>query len=246
MRRFCYNCGALESKENPLIGGLCQRCLASRPLLHLPTLELVTCPKCGAVRIGGNWLNVGLEEGVKMLALSSIKVAILVGNTWEFVPLEHAKNVQVETEVKKEKSGLKAVAKATWKFSEERAELIQQQVIAEVRVKKELCRVCRLKSGGYYEAILQVRGGDTVTIRRILEEEATRANMEDARVFVTKIQEVSGGLDFYLSSVALARRLGKILKQRFGAELQESAKLVGQVGGRRRYRVSVLARLKST
>lgn len=245
MKRFCYKCGKVESEDNPLIGGLCQECLSSRPLLALPELRVVICPRCGMARVGGTWLGTELEEGVRGLMLSRLKVAKFTGNSWEFVPLEQVKGVEVEIGVEREKSSLKVAVSLKGKLDERQVVPLQQQVVTEIPLERHICRVCKLKAGGYYEAILQVRGGDISRIREVVESEAMQASAEDARVFITKVEEVEGGVNFYLSSIALARKLGRILKQRFGAELSESAKLVGQVAGRRRYRVSVLARLKS-
>jgi nonsense-mediated mRNA decay protein 3 len=244
VKRFCYSCGALESEGNPLVGGLCRKCLSSKPLLLLPKFEVVTCPRCGAVRVGGSWLGGGLEDGIRSLVLSRLKVAKLSGNAWEFVPLTQASGAQAEVEARGEKNCVKVSVRANLRLSEEAAPL-QQELSMELPLKKETCKICRLKAGGYYEAILQVRGNDAARIRGLIEEEARLASREDGRAFLTKVEEVEGGVDFYLSSAALARRLGRTLKRVHGAELSESAKLVGQARGRRRYRVSVLARLKS-
>ncbi len=245
MKRFCYSCGALESESNPLVGGLCRGCLSSKPLLLLPKLEVVTCPRCGAVRVGGSWLESGLEEVMRGLVLSRLKVAKLTNNTWEFVPLTQASGVQVEVGIGEGKTGLRVTVRARMRLGEKQALPLQQELVTNVPLRRETCKICRLKAGGYYEAILQVRGKDVARIRRLVEEEAKLASREDGRAFLTKVEEVEGGVDFYLSSAALARRLGRTLKLVHGAQLSESAKLVGQAGGRRRYRVSVLARLKS-
>jgi nonsense-mediated mRNA decay protein 3 len=245
VKRFCYSCGALESEDNPLVGGLCRRCLSSRPLLLLPKFEVVTCPRCGAVRVGGSWLGGGLEEGVRGLVLSRLRVAKLTDNTWEFVPVTQAGGVQVEAEAREGKNSVRVTVRVRMRVGGEQAPPLQQELVTEVPLRRETCKVCRLKAGGYYEAILQVRGKDVARIRGLVEEEARLASREDGRAFLTKVEEVEGGVDFYLSSATLARRLGRTLKRVHGAQLSESAKLVGQAGGRRRYRVSVLARLKS-
>jgi hypothetical protein len=62
-------------------------------------------------RVGGTWLGTELEEGVRGLMLSRLKVAKFTGNSWEFVPLEQVKGVEVEIGVEREKSSLKGSGK---------------------------------------------------------------------------------------------------------------------------------------
>jgi len=232
VRRFCYKCGSTESEENPLIGGLCRSCLSAQPSLRLPKLELVECPRCGAVKVGGHWLE--FQEGVRQIVFSHLEVASFESGAMEFVKAGEI-GAQVKVEAEKRRGEVRIQVRS-----------LQPEVgflQTSLPIKKETCRICRLKSGGYYEAILQVRGKNLENVRKLLEEEVSKTSKEDGRLFITRVEEVEGGLDYYLSSVELARRLGRLLRTKHGAQLSETAKLVGSRGGRRRYRVSVLARV---
>jgi len=71
------------------------------------------------------------------------------------------------------------------------------------------------------------------------------AKEENREMFVSKVEEVPGGLDFYLSSISLGKAISKDLADRSGAEVKESSTLVTQKEGRDVYRVTYLVRLPS-
>jgi nonsense-mediated mRNA decay protein 3 len=105
---------------------------------------------------------------------------------------------------------------------------------------------------GYYAAILQVRGEKKIPadklakIERALMSNADKMMKDDRKIFISKVEKKPEGLDFYLSSTSLARNMAEILKSNFQAKVVETAKLIGQDrGGKRKFRVSVLARLPS-
>jgi NMD protein affecting ribosome stability and mRNA decay len=83
-------------------------------------------------------------------------------------------------------------------------------------------------------------------IERALVSNADKMMKDDRKIFISKVEKKPEGLDFYLSSLSLARNMAEILKSNFQAKVTETAKLIGQDrGGKRKFRVSVLARLPS-
>jgi nonsense-mediated mRNA decay protein 3 len=107
--------------------------------------------------------------------------------------------------------------------------------------------------GNYYEATLQIRSGDKgltdelrdETVRRVRDSVELQSKTNRG-LFITKVQEVRGGVDIQLSSTSLARSLTKDLIEAYGAESQESASLVGQTSdGLEMYRLTFLVRLPS-
>src|SRR2546428_11974 len=65
----------------------------------------------------------------------------------------------------------------------------------------------------------------------------------DTDSFVSRIEEVHGGLDFYVSANALGKALARDLSESFGGTVSSSPKLYGQKQGREVYRVTSLVRL---
>src|SRR6266571_3868029 len=70
-----------------------------------------------------------------------------------------------------------------------------------------------------------------------------RRHLAGPAAFVSRIEEVHGGLDFYLSKNALGKALARELSESFGGSVSLSPKLFGQKQGREVYRVTSLVRL---
>jgi NMD protein affecting ribosome stability and mRNA decay len=141
---------------------------------------------------------------------------------------------------------------ASGKIVEAQSRLMVDDMQVIVGVKSTTCEVCNLIHAGYYEAILQVRGEKKISadklakIEKALMSNADKMMKDDRKIFISKVEKKQEGLDFYLSSISLARNMAEILKSNFQAKVVETAKLIGQDrGGKRKFRVSVLARLPS-
>jgi|YNPNPStandDraft_1061719.scaffolds.fasta_scaffold00327_19 nonsense-mediated mRNA decay protein 3 len=120
-----------------------------------------------------------------------------------------------------------------------------------VRVRRETCKNCSRRYGGYYEAILQVRGDkrgslekDIKDIRRIVEDtvEDTRSKGNHG-LFITEMVEIHGGLDFYLSDKGSALMIAKKIHELYGGEIKQSFKDAGMEDSRHVYRMTYLVRL---
>jgi len=120
-----------------------------------------------------------------------------------------------------------------------------------VRLKNTVCKRCSRQLGSYYESIIQVRTGEK-TLDDDLRDEVVRyvtASVEtqsktNRSLFISKVQEVPGGVDIYLSSISLGKTLTRDLSDSYGAEVKESSSLVGvSSDGQEVYRVTFLLRL---
>lgn len=253
MKRFCYRCGALEAKQGPLIQGLCQRCfVAENHLLHAPTeIEIVICKRCGSRLVGGRWQK---PEGkgvsahaVRESVLREIRILQLTDSGFKLVRPEQVSGLELGIELKLGREPLVEI-RARGKMSEMQLEPETEDAKIKIAVRWTTCKVCALKRAGHHEAILQVRGGipreGLAGLRRELVALAKKAGEQSPTMFIAKIEEHRGGLDFYVSSISLARRMAALMKEKFGAKISESAKLIGvERGGRRKFRVSLLARI---
>jgi len=251
MKRFCYRCGALEDEAGPLIQGLCQRCFSEVPLLQLPAeVEVVLCKRCGAVRIGRQWQlqssGASVEDAVRQAVLHVVRVTRDTEAGRKFLRPEEA-GVQVEVNPRL-KEGLVDV-RASGRVHHLQVNPKVEEATLKLNLKYTTCNLCSLKRARHYEAILQLRDFPSRETRLRVQEEMERLAAQSSKVkpgnFIAEVKEHHGGLDFYLSSVSLARMMAARLKESFGATTVESAKLIGQTkNGRRKYRVSILARFK--
>jgi len=252
MRRFCYKCGALEGETGPLIQGLCQRCFSDLQLLHAPSeLDVVVCKRCGAYKLGKQWRGQisgeSFEGVIREAVLNTIKLSRCTDSGTKLLRPAETEDVYVEVMSSTKKNFVKVRASGKSHPLQIRPKV--DEATMKLNLIYSTCEVCSLKSAKHHDAILQLRGALSQELlsraQRAVENLATSAAKQESKDFIADVKEQHGGLDFYVSSVALAKRMAALLKEKFNANIVESAKLIGQTqDGRKKYRVSILARLK--
>ncbi len=236
MKNFCVKCGD-ECEES--LDGLCIGCwLDGRKLVDLPHhVDLHVCANCQEYDCDGRWIKKDPMVAIQDAAIDSLMVvkgAEVVGvasSVREQDPRSFEVTVQADCDV----MGYPSEGEAS----------------TVVRVKNTVCRRCSRQLGSYYEAILQIR-----TVSGKLDDEMREATLAmteglvarqaatNRSIFITKMELVTGGVDVYLSSIALGKTLAKELGDAFCAETKESPKLVGQTtDGQDMYRLTYLVRL---
>jgi nonsense-mediated mRNA decay protein 3 len=110
---------------------------------------------------------------------------------------------------------------------------VQRQVDLQKEV--TMCPDCSRASGGYYEAIVQLRGEPSR-----VEEQAMRLEKRlSKKTFVSKIEEMHGGLDLYVGSSKAAT---SVLHE-LGFKPSVARKLFGRRDGKKLYRMSYAIRV---
>lgn len=103
--------------------------------------------------------------------------------------------------------------------------------------KKQLCERCNRLSGGYYEAVIQLRGSDLAKMERFIDKLTRYFEMRNE--FVTKVNKADNGLDVYLSNKKLA---SAYLSSR-GIKAVTSYTLYGLKQGKKVYRHTYAVRI---
>lgn len=98
------------------------------------------------------------------------------------------------------------------------------------KVKKTICPNCSRKFGGYYEAILQLRGLSTEVID-FTENRLENISKNDRKAFY-KIESVKNGFDIYIGSKSAAKKVSELVKRNFNLKIIKSYKLVTRREGR--------------
>ncbi len=98
-----------------------------------------------------------------------------------------------------------------------------------------MCQDCGRRSGGYHEAIIQLRGNST----RINQLAQALLRELEAITFVTKVIEKKEGVDLQVGSKRAA--IDVMSKRHF--ETITSNKLVGEKNGKQLYRKTICVRL---
>lgn len=94
----------------------------------------------------------------------------------------------------------------------------------------------------YFEGILQLRNPSQELLAFIINKVR-----RDNKAFISKEEQVKGGIDLYLSSQHYLQNLGKIIKRRFPGVLKISGSLYSRshLTSREVYRISVLFKLSN-
>ncbi|MCJ2532843.1 MAG: hypothetical protein LN411_02840 [Candidatus Thermoplasmatota archaeon] len=232
---FCVECG----KEGELIGPLCLECHAKKHV-HASIQEFVDvvfCAHCSSLKVGDKWEDVGsVKEAVERSLMRATTVP-------KDVSME---GFQVSLTEKDEKTYEAVMDAVLASYGHE----FHRTLTATARIKRGVCGECSKQKGSYFEATLQLRGDARVlnrdnedkTKQRVLDRVAAlRANSRE--VFISKIERVRGGLDFYFSTAQAARIVARDLQNLRCAEYKESTSLWGRRDGRDMYRVTFLVRL---
>lgn len=225
-------------------------------MIHAPRkVSVSVCKRCGAYMAGNRWREpsdegAATQEAAKAAVLSALRLTKFTDAGTELALPEEVRDIDLRFKAKPAAREVLVEVHASGKIHEAQNQLIVDSAQVVVEVKPTTCATCGLMRAGYYEAILQVRGekeipaGKLEKIRRALISHADKVTRGDRNIFISKVEEKPEGLDFYLSSISLARSMADILRDNFRAKVSETAKLIGQDrDGKRKFRVSVLARL---
>ena len=229
---FCVECGT----EGPVYEGLCAKCFRKRyPVVQpVETLDVERCESCGAYRLRSGWSKMDRDLMIPQLLREAMR---------PLPPYERVGFTQVARE--EDANNLAVTVKAVGRF---RDLAPVQDFHLRVRIKPSICDSCQKQRGRYYEGILQVRGEDRELAPREIRDVRTFVAVrvdrsDDAKAFISRIEEVHGGLDVYLSKNSLAKGLAREVAGAFGGTVSASPKLFGQKEGREVYRVTALVRL---
>ncbi len=238
VRKICPICGAETEK---LYNNLCKNCyIESKKLLDIKdTIEAQVCKDCLKFLRKNSWKFVSrnyeevLEEATYTLIEDNIKIKELENAIAEIELLE----------VDKYKNICRALVRIKGKIDD-----VEYKEEKEVEVKFKLvqCKDCARKLRGYYESILQIRGADKKEldeIRRIVYESIENFSKEDSKAFISKEENLKEGINFYIGSKKVAKKIANILKKRFNAFIRESKKLYGVKDGKEVYRYTIAVRI---
>lgn len=232
---FCVECG----KEGELIGSLCAECFSRKHVqASLPDhVDVILCAHCSSMQTAKGWQDIGsVREAAERAIEDSVATSKDAKLTEVRVKLSELdeRNMEAKVDVTLTAHG--------HSFARELGTI--------VRLKRGSCTECSKQQGKYYEAILQVRGpGRSLPehtqrdIQRLVKDRVATMRRNSRDIFVSKVEEVKGGLDFFFGTIPAARTVAKELQDSFCAEFKESSSLWGRRDGKDIYRMTFLVRL---
>lgn len=210
MKKICPKCGT-NSTERKFAGSFCEECAAGKTSIETPAkLEFKECKKCGRV-----WLREWTQKTTK--ALEEYIVSKCRGEHTNAHAKITSENAEIVFIVKKDDSILETTRNIPLKF---------EQI---------MCLDCSRESGGYFEAIIQIRGSkeNAERARKKIERQLARTT------FISKTKENKSGYDVYVgNSKATGAALASL-------ELSptKAYKLFGVKEGKKIYRTTYCVRV---
>jgi nonsense-mediated mRNA decay protein 3 len=239
----CYLCG-----EKSVIEGLCENCYnKENPLIGIKTpLSITTCKRCGSVKIPGGWKT--LPTSIKSYDEQiQSQIDLLLSREVQ----RQIEGVVVSFEEKNRLDRVHHIIVTARGSSHADLDHHEENYPVEVRMSYGTCDTCGMLSGGYYEAILQVRADDRPlsedeeeSITALVEQRTIAEYGRDVKAFITGSDSDKYGVDFWVGSEHLARKIADEIQAEYLAERKENYKLYGQEkGGKDKFRVTLLLRL---
>jgi len=259
---FCVECGREVGSDDELIGGLCVQCFLERtPIVRLPPIvDLVRCPRCGAVKVRGGWRSApqaqtrrggrradARDEAPDADAGLDSAVSAAVEGALEAIEGASVRSVALRV-LQEDRLAFVVDVEAE---AEVGAQRVRLELSTRVRLRPEACDVCSRRAGNYFEAIVQFRGArsrgatdrDLATARKVAEEEAERLEGASREAHLVKVEEPRGGLDFYMSTQSAGSQVARALAARFGASVSSSTSQGGRKDGRDLVRTTHIVRM---
>lgn len=235
MKKFCPQCGKLESKNQQLVKGLCKGCfLKNNPILEdYKELKIVVCPSCKSYLYQNKWHKGFSPE-------NDINLKKIIG---KIIP----EKLKLQQEAKINNLGI--IINDKDKYTKKiNMELILHGVLYKTRLKEKylleivkeesLCNLCRKKNSSYYEAKIQIRPKNEKVLR-LIKDHIYRGN----NTMITKEEESKFGYDLYLTNKKEVSKIVSEVKKNFKADVKISSTLYGRKDGKEVYRTTVLLRL---
>lgn len=189
--------------------GLCLECLLEEKPIILRDIRLDVCA-CGRYRFKERW---GGKLGDEISAM--VEKNLVAPHNIEIT------DTGVEYEIKQDKILVHVEVHGIYNTKK-----FKKKKEFQIPLKKTSCPLCSKISGGYYETIVQFRTKYKPTPKDI--------NIK----MVSRMENVRGGVDFYIVDGKYGRQIKKKFKER-GFYVKESSKLIGKKSGRNVYQTSI-------
>jgi nonsense-mediated mRNA decay protein 3 len=233
----CPKCGR---ECNKLFDSVCRNCFFENfKLIELPlVLHVRICSRCGAYFQKSKWDDIGNIEDV---ILKAVEDALFIHSEAQEVEI-YLEPREITPYIYMVRAEVDAIV---------REEPVHAEAETEVRIQRTACDICSRESGGYFEAIIQIRAAG-----RLPGEEEKRRSVAIAReamesmrkkgdrlAFISDILEQKEGVDLYMGSMNASKQVCRLITSELGGSFTESPTLVGMKDGKNLYRITFAVRL---
>lgn len=232
---YCVDCG----EDKPIFkDGSCLPCyLKNHHFTSGPAvIDISYCTHCGSLKYKNTWSTDSFEQMLKRYVKQLFTIS------------KQLRKVHIEPFCEGEEHATPCTIRIVGMIQDE--QIVEEHQV-QVRMHPMVCDVCSRQTGGYYEAILQIRPWEKkLEEQRLLKiqtyiEDLIYSMQEkgNRKLFITDQDREHGGLDYYLSDKQAAASIIKQTQEMMGGEITVSSKNVGMKAGQQVYRMTYLLRL---
>lgn len=221
LSKFCPRCGEETTQLYGENKQLCGDCFTEvNDLIEAPReIEIETCSVCGRMKEKGEWIEAYTVEDQLGEAFS-----------------DTAENFTLELQY--------------WEEDEEffvrlhvsEGELKEHHDV-KVEWSQDQCPDCARFQGGFFKAKIQLRGDNVQKVADDITDKAAELTNRNRSDFLSNMEHRDGGIDFYLSTEKMNKKILSMLRDSYRPEIERSYELVGERDGQRVYRNVVSVRL---
>jgi len=224
LSKFCPRCGKETDKLYGNEKKLCKNCYPDvYTLLEIPKeVEITICSVCGRMKKHNEWIEAyAVHEQ-------------LAEKFQEYSEEE----VEMEIQFWEEEEEMYARAHA---FKGE----IETFYDTKVEFEKTQCPDCSRFQGGFYKVKIQLRGeGNLDKVADFIVDEAAQLTNKNRKDFLSNIEEVDHGYNFFLSTEDMNKKILSKLRNTYNPEIKRSYELIGENDGQEVYRNVVSVRIE--
>lgn len=236
---FCPKCGETDEE---LIEGICKSCfLEELVLASIPDeIEITLCAHCESRLVSGKWQELELSD--EEIILNTLNRHIELNKNAENVEiyvetlLARGSNIETIIHVKADVLG----------------EIVKQDYQLNVKIIRTVCPECSKYASGYYEAVIQLRADNRIpdeeeitAIDALIADNIDKISKKNKMAYISERAMLKEGIDYYVGSYKVAKRLVSNLKDHFGGVIKESPRLMGRdkSAGKDLYRIWISIRI---
>ena len=219
---FCPKCGETDQE---IIDGICKSCFLEEVILaEIPDeIEITLCAHCESRLVSGKWYELELSD--EEIILSTLNKHIVLN--------ENAENVEIDVETLLARgSNIECIVHVK---AEVLGETVQQDYKINVKIIRTVCPECSKLVSGYYEAVIQLRADKRVPDEEeiavtdaIITDNIDKISKKNKMAYISERAVLKEGIDYYVGSYKVAKRLASNLKDHFGGVIKESPRLMGR------------------
>ena len=237
--KFCPKCGKKETKDNKLIGEICQECFSKENSLlkGYKEYKIIRCSYCGSFLEKNLWnppFSNNEENNVKEIVKKTLPSKLVLSLGFNLHSLKINPKIKKGIPLKKQKIETDFIV-----AGEIHGIKSKEKFTLEIPQELSICNNCKRQRSSYYEAIIQIRPKDE-KLRNFI----VGMIKENKNVSVTKEEKPKFGYNLYITSKRFLSEVLSVVKKKFNIEHKFSSTLFGRKNGRDVYRTTLLIRLK--